>query len=607
APRLQSFCTKPGFEISGAGKTLTGRQALGWATVYRSEDRGPRLELGLRDFWQNFPKAIEIQTNGLVAIDLFPNGEVFRHNLRVGEEKTHTVLLHFGIGPEAAEISAQRARTFNSPLWLHSPSDWFSHSKALGEVPMRDLSRWPLYEHYVEIAFTPNPDFNPEIHDPNFGNSTLREVIERYNFFGWQDYGDVPLDYEAFGPQQAGQMNLKYWYLHGMLAQYARSNDERWLDLALPAARHLADIDYLHIPDPGIQHWVHGGYFGHSNHDEPGYLNPNRNSNSPSIDLFFGVPDLLLAYHLTGEERFREVALEGLEAMLNQSQFGDFTAPYLYRERANLIFGYLEGYRHTGEDRWLTALHTLVGETAKLSNKPWLNNPTSFRPEENWHWLSSFSLSQILWTLGRYLDFCEEYDLRDNLGVTQALTGYSDFILRHFSQEYRPGRMATWNAFYFYDPHEDPYLEINDWALVTADALAYASKYSGRTNYLEAAGKFYATGTIDQVWEDDPPVYMATKDLVNALNWGLVYMQQSQSAIGPPTTPRLRIQSHSANQTILQWDLLPSPVQYTVEATSSLFPPFWTVVSGAQPIGTNSWVDNHGTIPRRFWRLRVEP
>ncbi len=171
-----------------------------------------------------------------------------------------------------------------------------------------------LYENYVNIAFEPNPAFDPAHDDPSFGNTTLQDTIRLYNFYGWQDYGDVPLDYEAFGPRQAGQMNLKYWYLYGMLVQFARSGDFRWLDLAWPAARHRADIDYLHLPDEGIQHWSHGAFFGHSNHDEPGNINPNRNSNSPSVDLFFGVPDLLLAYCLSGEHRYREVALEGLAA-----------------------------------------------------------------------------------------------------------------------------------------------------------------------------------------------------------------------------------------------------------------------------------------------------
>jgi hypothetical protein len=607
APRLQSHSPASGFTVNGAGISATGQQALGWASVSRTGINGARVQVAVRDFWQNFPKAIRTTAEGKLVVDLFPDGRQFRHNLRVGEEKTHTLWYRFGSGTQTNEPIVRWARARNMPLVGHAAPDWIASTKALGECPPQDLARWPMYERYVRTAFEPNPDFDPDVDDPSFGNRTLCEVIADYNFFGWQDYGDVPLDYEAFGPNQAGQMNLKYWYLYGMCLQYARSGDAGWLDLAGAAAWHLADIDYLHIPDEGVQHWVHGAYFGHSNHDEPGNFNPNRNSNSPSVDLFFGVPDLFLAYYLTGELRFREVALEGLEAMANESQFSDFTNPVPYRERANSITAYLEGYRYTGDVRWLEALRKIVGETANLSNKAWLTNPNTYRSGDDWSWLSSFQLSQVGWSLGRYLDFCSEIRIADDLNVTNALLGYANFIQKHFMNEYRPGRAACWNAFYFYEPHEEPYLEIDNWALVTADVLAYAYKYSGNTNYLNTASKFYATGTIDPVWENDPPVFLGTKDLVNALNWGLVYMNQtSKTALPPLQPPRLTLQM-TPSHVRLQWDDFGQHCRYAVESAEALPATLWTVLSGATLLNTNVWLDQRPTGHQRFWRVRVEP
>ncbi len=524
APRLQSYCTLPGYRISGGGllAPLSGGQALGWMSAARSGVADPRLTTVVRDFWQNFPKALELQPDGTLSVNLFPNGEKFRHNFRVGEEKTHTILYKFSLGAPLPGSLETAAQAFNSPLFGKTSPSRYIGSGALGEVPAANLAQWPLYERYTRTAFEPNPDAGPEI---VFGNTTLREVIEKYDFYGWQDYGDVPLDYEAFGPNQAGQMNLKYWYLYGMLVQFCRTGDLRWMELARPAAWHLADIDYLHIPDEGIQHWAHGAYFGHSQHDEPGNTNPNRNYNSPSVDLFFGVPELFMMYHLTGEQRFADTAMEGLEAMLNLSQFSDFTNPVFYRERANLIFAYIEGYRHSGDARWLNALRTIVGETANTANKPWLTNPNAYRPggEER---LSVFQFAQTLWTLGRYLDFCTEYGLPDDLGAGAALVTYGDFVINHLMNEYLPGRASTIDSIWFFDPGYETYQEINNWALVTADILAYAYKYSGQARFMTEAAKFYATGTIDPQWQDDPAEYYDTKGLVNALNWGLVYMNQ---------------------------------------------------------------------------------
>ncbi|MFZ7112214.1 MAG: hypothetical protein ACOWYE_11070 [Desulfatiglandales bacterium] len=530
-PRLQSYCTRNGFEITGPGVALSGSQALGWMSA--GDVSGSNVTVAVRDFWQNFPKVIQTDADATLSLDLFPNGTTFNHNLRPGEEKTHTLLLHFVSGGMTATTAQNMALAFNSALFGTAPPSWHAQCAALGEVPMANLNQWPEYERYVRTAFEPNPDFGPD-DDPSWGNTTLHDAIERYNIYGWQDYGDVPLDYEAFGGNQAGQMNLKYWYLYGMLTQFCRSGALEWLDLALPAAWHLADIDYLHIPDEGIQHWSHGAYFGHSAHDEPGCTNPNRNGNSPSVDLFFGVPDLILAYHLSGEQRFMDVAMEGLQAMENLMQFSDFTYPVFYRERANLIFAFLEGHMQTGDIRWRTAMRNILMQTAALSNKQgWLADPNSYSPPAGGPMggderISGFQFAQSVWTMGRYLDFCEEYGISDDLGVAQAVEAYGDFIINHLMKEIpeKPGSYATVDSIWFAVPYET-YLETNNWALLMADVLAYAFKYSGRQQFLNMAAELYETGSENPAWLDSPPVYIASKDLVNALNWGLVYMNQS--------------------------------------------------------------------------------
>ncbi len=543
-PRLQSYCTQPGYSISAPGTSIAGNQALGWMAVLRGNSGG--VTVTVKDFWQKFPKVVQSDSGGTLSVDLFPNGLQFRHNLRVGEEKTHSILVDFNT-TEPSSVRAQNlAKAFNKPLFALATAQWVVESGVLGEVPIANLQTWPLYENYVNTGFRPNPDVT-DGQDTGFGNSTLMAAIERYNFYGWQDFGDLPLDYEAFGENQAGQMNLKYWYLYGMLTQLFRSGNTAWLDLILPAANHLADIDFLHIPDNGIQHWSHGAYFGHSDHDEPGNDNPNRNFNSPSVDLFFGVPDLLLAYYLTGNPRFAKVAEEGLAALDNLSaQFADFSYPVFYRERANLIFAFIEGYRQTGDSRWLNNLKAIVGPTADTTTKSWLNAPLTYDPPDGGpqgdERISGFQLGQVAWTLGRYLDFCEEYDLNDDLKVAAALADYGDFIIDHllydipsWFRQNSPGEetetvlaqyeghVATIDSIWFTTSYET-YLEVNNWSLLLADVLAYAYKYSGTDRYLETAADLYTTGTLDPVWINDPPVYMATKDLVNALNWGLVYM-----------------------------------------------------------------------------------
>jgi len=222
--------------------------------------------------------------------------------------------------------------------------------------------------------------------------------------------------------------------------------------------------------------------------------------------------------------------------MENLSQFADFTYPVFYRERANLIFAYLEGYKQTGDSRWLTHLRTLVGNTADLSNKQgWLTSPTTYAPpvgglmgDER---ISGFQFAQTVWAMGRYLDFSAEYGLTDDLGVAAALSAYGDFMINHLIQEIpdAPGSYATIDSIWFDAPFET-YLEVNNWCLLMADTLAYAHKYSGRDQFLTVAGQLYQTGSAHPVWLHSPPVYIASKDLVNALNWGLVYMNQTKGS-----------------------------------------------------------------------------
>ncbi|MBN2329568.1 MAG: hypothetical protein JXR73_20670 [Candidatus Omnitrophica bacterium] len=537
-PRLQSYCGQNGFTLSGEplADPLSGRQSQGWMTLIHGEDPAPRLTVAVRDFWQNFPKEIQASADGRLSVNLFPHGETFHHNFRVGEEKTHTILFDFGIGAMDSQQAAQIADAFQHPLTATVSPQWILSSKVLGEVPPVDPARWPEYEDYVRTALEPSRIFDPVIHDPNFGNTSLLQSIERYNIYGWQDNGDIPLDYEAFGENQAGQMNLKYWFLYGLFIQYCRSGDPAWLTLARPGARHIADIDHLHIPDEGIQHWAHGAYFGHSQHDEPGNLNPNRNSNSPSVDLVFGVPGLILGYYLTGETRFAEVVLEALQSYRSMSEFAEFDAPVewesvIQRGQANLIFAYMEGYKFTGDYQWFEQLNRIVQPLGDLSNKGWTTDPGAYGAEHPGYYLRMFMFNQVLWTLGRYLDFLQEYGLPDEYQIAAAMQAYGDFVIDFVMQEYPPGSGRAVHPYDFVFDGSDPsYLDVNNWALVMADALAYIYKYTGEQRFLDAAERFYRTGAIDPVFEGDPPVYLGSKDLVNALNWGMVYMNQANQA-----------------------------------------------------------------------------
>ncbi len=521
-PRLQSYSATPGYVITGPGVSASGTQAAGWLAAWRAGN-GPAVQVAVRDFWRKFPKALLAQPDGSVAVDLFPAGTRFHHNLRVGEEITHTVFLRFGLAGASAAAAAQWAAARQTPLQGRVAPSQVVASRVLGSVPAYDLARWRKYERFVRTALEPNPDET----NLGLGNGTLLQAVSNYNFFGWQDYGDVPLDYEAFGPHQAGQMNLKYWFTHSMFVHYLRSGEPRWLDLGLAAARHLADPDFCHIPDGGSERWCHGNYFGHSYHDEPGNLNPNRNEGGMNPDLFFGVPDLLQAYHLTGEQRLADVAVEGLTGLDNTLPWAA-TPLGVERGISHSLVNYVAGYRHTGNAHYLDQIATVLTRTTNFALNYWVTNPTGFvaaNPDQPS--VRTWMLCQTLWALGGYREFLDEYGLPDTHGAAAALVRYADFIVTFAMQEFKPGYAALPYDYYFDGNqrfNEGNYLDIDNWALVAADALAYAYKFSGDARFLAAAQKFYRTGSEYPLWENNPIVYYDTKGLVNSMTWGLVYM-----------------------------------------------------------------------------------
>ncbi len=87
----------------------------------------------MRDFSQNFPKAVAARPDGRITVDLFPRGDHFNHNLRVGEEKTHAVLLAFGAAGRDAAEAERRARALDRPLFGRLDAAGYVGSGALGE------------------------------------------------------------------------------------------------------------------------------------------------------------------------------------------------------------------------------------------------------------------------------------------------------------------------------------------------------------------------------------------------------------------------------------------------------------------------------------------
>lgn len=542
-PRLQSYTSFRGYRLTRGGTQLdAGNHAPGWAVV---GDPGSSTGVAVRRFRQQFPKAIRVGANGTVEVGLFPQEFASDHNLRAGEYKTHELLLDFD---PRADFAA-RAALFDRPPVAAATPEHYARTQAFGISAPRTETTASAYEDANRRTLEPNAAY-PYDWPPN---ASMLQAVDDYGFYGWQDFGDVPLDYEP-AAEGAGQMNLKYNFDWGMWTQWARTADERWFDLADAGSRHIADIDILHAPN-AAPHWANGGYFGHSYHDEPGNTNPNRNYGAPHPDLTFGVPGMLALHYMTGSTAARESAMEIADniAYRFDNTFGGNGEGYAFdspdvmnnseRSLANGLRVLTEAYRATADPKYLRTARAVVAH-ARADDQPYIDGPTGAGGD----FIKPWALNMYLGSLGRYLDMLDEFGLPDTEDGRASLLRYADF---HLANTYRPlpdGRAAFPYEWRLDATDDGP--DVCDWLLAGADAMSFAYRRSGDSRYIEAAGRLFATGSADPAFSGDEPVYWWTKEAANNAVFGHVYLATVWDG-APPVTRRTTTLSARNNLTLV--------------------------------------------------------
>jgi len=533
-PRMQSYVSFKGYRITSDGSLVnSGNQAAGWLSVTGS---GGSFTIGVRDFWRNFPKALRTAPDGTLELGLFPEefgGSGYSFNLRAGEHKTHELWLACGSSGAPAALE---------PLFALAPAKWYADSGGFGRTALPDRTDWPDHEQYIDYQLDTSPEHNDDWSDYS---RNLPEAIEKSDFYGIFDYGDWPIDYEG---HEVAPLNCKYDYDLGMWLQWARSGDMRWFRLAEAADRHFADIDILHnLHSP--RHWGDGIAFGHSEHDESGFINPHRNRNSGSVDTAYGVPGMLIAYYLTGYEKGLESALELSDCveyrLRNDSELcsafpdcsgeGYALMEGLYagggRLAANSLVIAVAAYRATADSRYLAVADALV-DWARPASQPYINGITG-ESEQMRPWM----LNMYLRALADYMDMRSEFGLPDNYGAASSFQGFADWLHDYpwlSLTSVSSGERAAYPYEWWFDGrsgNSEP--SVNNWLLLGADALAYAYLLTETPFYLDWAAQLFRTGIRDPFFEDDPLLYTETKQTINSIVYGNVFLNAWQASTSP--------------------------------------------------------------------------
>lgn len=232
-----------GFKITKTVKDKTeelsaGNHARG-LTVISNEKGG--LILYMKNFWQQFPKAVEINSDGTVRLGLFPRECSVPHFLEDTSSKGHEVILCFFPANAQKKLDAKNlADCWDNRLYLRPTLEHISACGALADMPFTP----PIHE------LDKKPDTRTVANGPRM--FTLDKLYG--NAYGWQIFGDRWRSNGGHGTRGARQPidednYLFRWYV---------TNLPEWLAAGENRSRHFRDVRCYRIDGQylfGFKNW----------------------------------------------------------------------------------------------------------------------------------------------------------------------------------------------------------------------------------------------------------------------------------------------------------------------------------------------------------------
>jgi YetA-like protein len=478
-----------GYRLTGEGADRDGLRATPIVVV---EHPGGRLSLAVREFWENFPKAVEM-IDGVLVLRLFPGQYADTQELQGGERKTH----EFAIAFDDDGVTEEPLAWCRDPLLARADKSWYCASGAVPHLTPRSdgLDEACSAYHGLVDAAIEGPD--------TFAKK--REVIDE---FGWRHFGDIYGDHEAVFHDKSTPLvshyNNQYDALAGFAYQFLRTGDGRWWSMMDELARHVADIDIYHTAFDKSAY--NGGMFWHTCHyidagtsNHRTYPGGRSGGGGPSGGQLYST-GLLLHSFLTGDPASREAAV-GLGRYVIDADDGGktplrwlTTAPTGHitesddstyhgpgRASANSVTTLINAHVATGSAEFLEKAEVLIRRCIHPGDR--IEDRNLLDAERRWFY------TMFLQALGRYLDH------KADLGHRDTMYAYARAALLHY---------ARWMA-----EHEYPYLDRSEkleyptetWAaqdLRKSDVFEYATRHADgeeRARFLERSEFFFRSST----------------------------------------------------------------------------------------------------------------
>jgi hypothetical protein len=219
------------------------------------------LGIGLKWWWQLYPKGFEITQEGRLRLAIFPDS-ARPQNIYMGVAKTHEMLLTLDGRSLAAHLE--------HPLFAVAPPRWYTReTQALGRLV--DSSPEALQNEYRPLVakydewLTKARDRVLAKRDRGVGFRG-----EHRDEYGMLNFGDAihKVEEDTSQPDFGVHWETEYYdFPHTLFLHFFRTGDLTSLRTAIEAAAHLADVDITHKDvrpghdgsprtGPGLNHWV---------------------------------------------------------------------------------------------------------------------------------------------------------------------------------------------------------------------------------------------------------------------------------------------------------------------------------------------------------------
>jgi hypothetical protein len=418
------------------------------------------IGIGLRWFWQLYPKAFEVRADRTLRLALFP--ETARpQNIYTGVAKTHEMVLSF----RGENLSAQ----LDHPLYAVAPPKWYTRdTRALERLVESSPEAirpeyWPLVQKF-DRWLVASRDAVLAKRDRGF-----QFGARKFDEYGMLNFGDAmhKLIADDRRPDYGIHWETEYYdFPHALFLHFFRTGDLVSFRTAVEAAAHLADVDISHYETaapgcpgaartgPGLNHWT-------------------RYSNGEFISstswAFYKNEGLFDRYLLTGDLWSRDVArmsadwgvcFNGLDIHSNTRSIG------------HGLFALLKAYEVFGDKKYLDRAEWIVNsvhawQDADVERLRVLNPRVVWSPEFRGGY------SHQSWMYGIALE-----------GMAQAA--------RTLKRSDMPGYMRRAADWVFVNPKEwDPqrrlFLNAPVHSVMLTPGLAYIAETSGDSKYFDVA------------------------------------------------------------------------------------------------------------------------